>query len=373
MAVSKQFFPIIDYNYDESRKFLKKKKLDDGIDPERIINTHKKLMENRTREKKSTSRLEDSFVNAGQVGSLFKLDGKAIKVDDFGRKKLARDTEFNLLKRFKNIKESQPKSTGKNRKEINEINAGKWMNAPDDLKLTSDGMIISEYELANCDFKKLIKIQRKAAEKCITKSQKQDWSFCQELILKNAYTQLIKQLAAIHKEKQTHGDLHGGNILVSIRKTDKGFSKIAFKLHDRAPWSGINWVMDKSVHSDFLSRHPGFEEALEKISKYEHYNLNKYEQLEEVVRENLSLLQAWDMDMLWTDLNIYLDKVIDSNSENWVLRIVQLWYDQICNGLQFLSNCDNAIQALNSSWCSKFRNDLNTMNHEWDWADDELK
>ena len=373
MKFGKQFFPVINYNYDESRKFLKKKRLDDGIDPERIINTHKKLMENRMCEKKSTSRLEDSFVNAGQVGSLFKLDGKAIKVDDFGRKKLARDTEFNLLKRFKKIKESQPESTGKNRKKISEINAGKWMNAPDDLKLTSDGMIISEYELANCDFKKLIKIQRKAAENCVTRSQKGDWSFVQELILKNAYTQLIKQLAAIHKDNQTHGDLHGGNILISIRKTKKGFNKIAFKLPDRAPWSGINCVTDKSVHADFLSRHPGFEKDLDKISKYKHYNLNKYNELEKVIRDNLPLLQAWDMNMLWTDLNIYIDEVIDSNSKDWICKITEPWYDEFDLGLQFLGNCDNAMQALDSSWCYKFREDLNTLNHEWDWTDDELK
>ena len=352
---------------------MKKKRLDDGIDPERIINTHKKLMENRMCEKKPISRLEDSFVNAGQMGSLFRLDGKAIKVDDFGSEELARDTEFNLLKRFKNIKESQPESTGKNRKKINEINAGKWMNAPDDLKLTSDGMIISEYELANCDFKKLIKIQRKAAENCVTRSQKGDWSFVQELILKNAYTQLIKQLAAIHKDNQTHGDLHGGNILVSIRKAKKGFSKIAFKLHDRAPWSGITWVMNKSINADFLSRHSGFERDLNKISKYEDYDLNKYNELEKVVHDNLPLLQAWDVDMLWRDLSIYLDEVIDSNNENWVLRVTRPWYDQFDVGLQFLNKCNNAVQALNSSWCSKFRQDLNTLNHEWDWTDDELK
>ena len=368
MKFGKQFFPVINYNYDEARKFLKKK-----IDPERIINAHKKLVKNRKREEKPIPRLEDSFVNAGQVGSLFKLDGKAIKVDDFGRKKLARDTEFNLLERFKKIKESQPESTGKNRKKISEINAGKWMNAPDDLKLTFDGMIISEYELANCDFKKLIKIQRKAAENCVTISQKGDWSFVQELILKNAYTQLIKQLAAIHKDNQTHGDLHSGNILVSIRKTKKGFSKIAFKLHDRAPWSGINWVMDKSVHADFLSRHPGFEKDFDKISKYEHYNLNRYNELEKVVHDNLPLLQAWDVDMLWKDLSIYLDKVIDSNNEDWVLRVTRPWYDQFDVGLRFLNNCNNAIQALNSSWCSKFRQDLNNLNHKWDWTDDKLK
>lgn len=299
--------------------------------------------------------LPDDWLGGGVYGLVIKHNGKAVKFEDLDRH------EKQCLLKLSEIKKQNHDKTknyiGKKEKLIDQINASKHINAPlsiSDLQMGRKNKMISEYEQAKYDFYTLVDKQKELKAKMYRES----WLHYQKVILASAVSQTLKSLSIVHSAGEAHGDLHGGNILVSVRQSEKsGKDKIKFLLHDRNYVSGLYYLRDicnnKEISWDIYHKN---------LDKSKMIQLaNKVAPLKGVKNNSVNplwidYLQIWDLNCLHDDVEYYLQKVKLNNEHSQFFKALRA-------ALKRLDKCKNATEALDSQEVSILRKWANELNN----------